>query len=177
MRQLEPYADEELTWQSVPCQKRTWNLSAGQEVVATLTQPSTWSPTRIGTTADGQWRFTQKGVVHRRLVVTDTHSGAEVAHGVRSSRSGNGTLTLADGRKYVWRAANAFGSKWAWLDEAGQPLLQFRESGVLRVRSTVTLTARAVDDPHVGFLALVGWHLMLLTNQEATTAAMTAVGA
>lgn len=95
---------------------------------------------------------------------------------MRSSRSGNGTLTLADGRKYTWRSVNAFGSKWAWFDGASRRLRQFRESGILRARATVTLTEQAVGDPYVTFLALVGWHLMLLTNQEATTAAMAAVG-
>lgn len=172
MEMLAAYAGQEVTWTPSPAAKRTYELRAGADVFATLTQPSWWRQDRIGVAADGQWTFARVGVFRSRLVITDTTSGVEAASFTSSGWTGKGELTLPDGRSYQWSSGSVWGSKRVWLDETGQPVLRFRQYGVLRWQCAVTVEPRAATEPHLTLLAMLGWYLMLLANDDA--AAMTA---
>jgi hypothetical protein len=166
-------------WTPLRASGRAYELRAGDFVLATLMQPSMWRERRIGTAADGSWTFARTGFWHPRIVVTDTQSGAEVASIARSGWIGKATLTMPDGRGYRWRNGNVWGSKWAWLDDADQPLLRFSQSGVFKLRCAVTIEQSAAGDPHLTLLAILGWYLMLLNQADAaaaTSGALVATG-
>lgn len=170
-------AGQALTWIPSKTTRRAYELRAGDTVVATLEQPSAWRSDRVGTAADGAWRFTMKGFLRSQLIITDAQSGAEVAAMSRPDWAGKGTLTLPDGRRYQWRNGNVWRSKWIWLDAQGQPLAHFKESTVLRTRCEVEIASAAWADPHVALLAILGWQIMLLINQSRAAATAATVAA
>ncbi len=176
MESLARYAGRELRWELSRSAKRTYELRADAEVVATLYQPSRWRATRLGIAADGQWTFARVGMFRPRIVIADASSGAEVARLARSSWSGKASLALPDGSQYQWRSGSAWGSKWAWLDASGQPLLRFRQFGAFRPQCAVTVEPSAAASQHLALLAMLGWYLIMQMNEEsaATTAAVIA---
>ena len=166
MESLTSLAGRELTWAPSRTARRTYELGMDGQIVATLYQPSGWRQDRVAVTTDGRWRFARVGVLHQRLVIADADTGAEVARMERSDWTRNGTLTLPDGKQYQWRSGGAWGSKWVWLDAAAQPLLHFRQSGVVRLQCAVTVEPQAASEPHLALLVALGWYLMLLTRDD-----------
>jgi hypothetical protein len=175
MDPLQNYVGQELMWTPLSVSGREHKLRAGDTVLARLVRPSLWRERRIGTAANGSWAFARAGFWRTRVVVTDQQSGAEVASLARSGWSGKGTLALPDGRQYRWRNGNLWGSKWAWLDGADQPLMRFKQSGAFKVRCAVIIEPPAAGDPHLTLLAMLGWYLMLLTQADAAAASSAVV--
>ena len=173
MGPLVTYAGQDVTWTPSSTAKRTYELRAGDDVLATLTQPRWWRQDRVGAAADGQWTFARAGVFRSRLVINDATSGVEAASFTSSGWTGKGALTLPGGSRYQWSSGNVWGSKRVWLDETGQPLLRFRQSGVLRWQCAVTIEPHAATERHLTLLAMLGWCLMLLSNDDAATVAAT----
>lgn len=134
----------------------------------------------MGQSADGAWTFARVGIFRPRIVIADATTGTEVASLERSAWKGKGTLTLPDGRGFSWRSGNLWQSKWAWLDEAGQPVMRFRQLGTLKTRCHVTIDSPDAE-PHLMLLAMLGWFLMLVNQADAAaigaTAATTAASA
>jgi hypothetical protein len=176
MGPLANYAGRELTWTVSQTQKRTYELHADTEVVATLYQPSRWRSYRLGIAADGQWTFARVGMFLQRVVICDADSGAEVAHLARTGWTGKAALTLPDGSQYQWRSGSAWGSKWVWLDASGQPVLRLRQFGALRPQCAVAVEPTATASQPLALLAMLGWYLMMLMSEDtaATTAAVIA---
>lgn len=177
MESLTNVAGRELIWAPSRTAKRTYELDMDGQTVATLYQPSVWHQERLVVTADGRWRFARVGVLRQRLVIADADTGAEVAQMARSDWTRKGTLTLPDGRQYLWRSGGFWGSKWVWLDAAEQPLLRFRQFGMLRLQCAVTVEPRAAADSHLALLATLGWYLMLLMRHDTAAVVATTAGA
>lgn len=176
MDTLTGYAGQDLIWESSPTAKRTYELRAADgQALATLTQPSLWRQNRLGVAAGRRWSFARVGVFRQRLVIADADTGAEIATMAQLTWSGKGTLTLSDGRAYVWRSDSSWTPKRTWLDASGTPLLRFSQSGIAKLRCQVTVEPPATD-PNLMFLATLGWFLMLLAHDDlvAMTAATTA---
>ena len=177
MDTLAGYAGHDLIWEPSQTAKRTYELRvADGQTLATLAQPSVWRQDRLGTTAARRWSFARVGVFRQRLVIADVDSGAEIATIAQSSWSGKGTLTLSDGREYLWRGESSWSPKRVWLDASGAPLLRFKQFGMARLRCQVSVEPPATD-VNLLFLATLGWYLMLLAHDDmvAVTAATTAV--
>lgn len=176
MTALESYVEQELMWSPSRNAKRTYELVARDQTLATLTQPSLWREKRVGESAEGAWTFARMGVWRPRIVIADANTGAEVATLERSAWSGKGTLTLPDGRSFAWRSGNLWQSKWVWLDEADQPVMRFRQLGTFRTRCGVTIDAPSAE-PHLMLLAMLGWFLMLVNQADAAAATSATIGA
>lgn len=177
MGMLQQYTGQELIWESSHTAKRTYELRAGDQVLATLTQPSAWNQRRTGSSDEGAFSFARVGVFRQRIVITNATSGAEVANMPPSGRSRDSIVTLPDGRTYFWHKANVWGTKWAWLDSTEQPVMSFKQSGGFTIRCEVTIEPAAATDPHLALLAQLGWFQMLLAQADiaATSAAATSV--
>jgi hypothetical protein len=167
MGMLQYYAGQELIWESSRTAKRTYELRAGEQVLATLAQPSAWNQRRMGSSDEGHFFFARMGFFNQRIVIADAASSAELASMKPSGWSRQATLTLPDGRGYQWRKSGFWGNRWAWLDAAGQPLLTLRQFGAFRVRCAVTVEQAAATDPHLALLAQLGWFQMLLAQADA----------
>lgn len=175
MQPLANFLGRELIWTSSQAQKRTYELHADTEVVATLYQPSGWRSNRLGSAADGRWTFARVGVFRQRVVICDADSGAEIASLPRTGRAGNASLALPDGSQYQWRSGSVWGSKWVWLDASEQPLLRFRQFGALRLQCAVAVEPSAATNQHLSLLAMLGWYLMMLMNEDTAATAATIV--
>lgn len=171
MGMLQHYAGQELVWESSRTAKRTYELRAGEQVLATLTQPSAWNQRRVASSDEGTFTLARVGFFKQRIVIADAISNAEVANMPPSGWSGKGTLTLPDGRIYHWRKSGFWGMKWTWLDSAEQPLMSFKQIGGFRARCAVTIEPAAATDPHLALLAQLGWFQMLLARDDAANSA------
>ena len=177
MGMLQQYTGQELIWDSSHTTKRAYELHAGEQILATLTQSSVWNQSRVASSDEGHFTLARVGFFRQRIVVTDATSSAELATMPSTGWSGNSTLTLPDGRIYHWRKSGFWGAKWVWLDSAEQPLMTLSQFGAFRVRCAVTIKPAAATDPHLALLAQLGWFLMLLAQADtvaASTAATTA---
>ena len=177
MESLTNFAGRELFWTPSRTEKRTYELGMDGRTVATLYQPSIWRQERVAVTAGGRWRFARVGFLRQRLVISDADTGAEVAQIARSAWTRSVTLTLSDGKQYQWRSGSFWGSKWVWLDAAKQPLLHFRQFGVLRFQCAVMVEPQAASDPHLALLMTLGWYLMLLMRADTAAVVATTAGA
>lgn len=164
MGMLQQYAGQELIWGSSHTAKRTYELRAGDQILATLTQPSAWHERRTGTSDEGKFSFARTGFFKQRTVITDTATNAEVASMPTVTWGGTTTLTLTDGRVYHWHQTSFWASKWGWLDDTQQPMMSFKPLGVFRARCAVIIEPAAAADPHLGLLAQLGWFQILLAQ-------------
>lgn len=174
MGMLQQYAGQELIWESSRAAKRTYELRSGEQVLATLAQPSAWNQRRVGSSDEGTFTLARVGFFKQRIVITDVSSGAELVSMPPSGWSRKATLTLSDGRTYLWRKSGFWGNTWAWLDIEERPLMTLRQSGAFRVRCAVTIEPSAATDPHLALLAQLGWFQMLLAQADAAAAASAA---
>lgn len=174
MGMLQQYAGQDLVWESSRTAKRTYELHAGDQMLATLTQPSAWNQRRAGSSDEGAFTFARVGFFKQRIAITDATSGAEVASMPPAGWSRQTTLNLPDGRTYYWRKSSFWGTKWTWLDSAEQPLMSFKQVGAFRVRCGVTIEPTAATDPHLALLAQLGWFLMLLAQADAAASSAAA---
>ena len=177
MESLSNYAGRELIWAPARTAKRTYELRVDDHILATLSQPSAWRQNRVAVSADGRWSFARVGFFRQRLVIADADTGAEVASMSSQDWKRQGTLTMPDGRRYEWRNGSFWGSKWAWLDESGQPVMHFKQFGSFRLQCAVVIEPQAASDPRLTFLAALGWYLMLLAHQDSVVAATAATTA
>jgi hypothetical protein len=165
------HAGQELLWTPARTARRTYELRAGDQVVAALVQPTWWRERRIGAAADGTWTFARAGLFHPRVVVTDAGSNLPITNMARSGWTGNGALALPDGRRFHWRSGSLPGARRTWLDEAGQPLMHFTQVGGPKTQCIVAVEPGAAMDRHLALLAMLGWYLLLLTPGEGIAAA------
>jgi hypothetical protein len=177
MGTLQQYTGQELIWESSHTAKRTYELRAGEQMLATLTQPSTWNQRRTGSSDEGAFTFARVGVLRQRIVITDAASGAEVANMPPSGRGRDSIITLPDGHTYFWRKSNTWGTKWTWLDSAGQPLMSLKQTGGFTIRCAVTIEPTAATEPHLALLAQLGWFQMLLAQADIVAASAATTGA
>lgn len=177
MGMLQQYAGQEVIWESSRTAKRTYELRAGEQVLATLTQPSVWNQSRIGSSDEGTFNLARVGFFKQRIVIAGAASNAEVASMAPSGWSGNSIVTLPDGRTYRWRKSGFWGTQWTWLDSFEQPLMHFKQAGAFKVRCAVTIEPAAATDPHLALLAQLGWFQILLAQADAVAASTAATSA
>lgn len=177
MRSIRDVAGQELSWEPSQTAKYTYELRAGDEVLATLRQESRWGQRRVAETAEGAWIFDKRGVWRPQTLILDVGSGAEAARLARSGWSGKATLDLPSGRHYLWRATNIWRSRWEWQDTQGLSLARMTmKQGFAKTRGTVEIDPLAAATPDLALLVPLGWHLMLVARAEAAAASASVAG-
>ena len=173
MRTISEVANQELIWVQPARTKQTFELRAGEEVVANLR----WQRSSLasGDTADQRWTFKREGFWHPRITVRlpDSDTNAAVFH---PSWAGGGTLELPPGGRVLrFGAANFWHSQWQWLDTDGKPLVHFKSNqGFVKTEGRVEVQPDAIGHSDLPLLAVLGWYLLVLFARDAAAQASAA---
>jgi hypothetical protein len=162
--------------------ERSFELRAGEELAGTLAFRSSFGSLALARTAESAWTFKRVGSFSPRA--TARLEGSEhdlVAYTPRWSGQ-SGEITLEGGERLRFAAAGFWGTRFALSDAAGQTLATFgpepeahRFSDLFRAQAIVSVDPAASARSDLGLLLLFGWYLVILHNEDATTAATTVV--
>jgi hypothetical protein len=169
-RSLREFADVSPRWVQPDVLDRRFELRAGDTVLATLCWENSWGSLATGETAEGRWTLKRAGFLRPRITVRVAGSDAEAAV-VTLQWSGNGDVQLTDGHQFRWARMNFWHSEWAFTNTGGEPLLVFKPKFVMMgSEAEIEIEAQALSLPELSLLALLGWYLMVLINEETVAA-------
>jgi hypothetical protein len=169
-RSLREFADVSPRWVQPDVMDRRYELRAGDAVLGTLCWENLWGSLAKGETAEGRWTLKRAGFLRPRVTVRVAGSDAQAAL-VTLHWDGNGDVNLADGREFRWTRMSFWHSEWAFTTTGGEPLLVFRPKfAMMRSEAEIDIEAQALSSPELSLLALLGWYLMVLINEETAAA-------
>ena len=124
MRKKKPQQQERdhlaLEWCASRTVKRQDELRCGGEVLATLRWESMWSTLSTGTARMGRWTFERPGLLSRDIEVRIPGAGDDAPWAVFSPGwTSEGTLCLADGRRFHWQCTDFWQTEWVFVSAAG----------------------------------------------------------
>lgn len=165
-------AFDELDSLDIHWETNTWGTKhtlkdADGEIIAEMRYNS-WRVQATVEAVGNRWLFQSRGFFRRTI---DVISVGMDEHYATYTYKGK-TLTLADGREFYWKQANIWGSKWAWMDSNGDPVIGFQTGGMLRFKSDVRIDPANADDKSLPLLSYLGWFLLYRQRQQASTAAV-----
>jgi hypothetical protein len=149
--------------------KGLYELLAGDAVVGRL-DTRVWSGAARAETAEGAWRFDRpRGLSGRRVRILDAEDDREVA-ALQRSGWGRGARLQLDGRDLRLTAHGYWKPAWSWWQD-GEELATVTTRHVFKgEKGRVVLTPAGQASPHAAFLALLGAHLVLLSERESSSA-------
>jgi hypothetical protein len=148
-----------------------YEMCVGDELVAVLRFPSSFSSHARAESADGCWTFERVGFWRNKTVVSGC--GKQLPLGVfKNSRWGSGgTLELPGGRRYP-ASTNVWHTELVIRSEKGDSLLQLWSSGVLRLSATAVFHPVAAQLPEAPWLVMLGCYLLVMMKVDAAVAAV-----
>jgi hypothetical protein len=173
VRSIREAAGQELIWSQPAATRRSYELRAGDQVIATLRRER--GSLAEAEAAEGRWTFKREGFWHPRVTVRKAGSDENIAV-FNPSWMGGGTLERSGKPPLRFKAANFWRSQWDWEADESSPLLHFKSRhGLLKTQGTLEIAGGAAGEPDLGLLALLGWYLLLLFAEEAAAASSAAV--
>jgi hypothetical protein len=171
MKTIREVIQRPLRWAQPSAFQRAFELQAGDDVVGTLRWQKAFGSLALAETADGAWTFKRSGFLRPKVTVRIPGSETEAAV-FKPGWGGEGTLTLSDGRCYLWQHTSFWRSQWAFAIEAGEPLVHFNpDFAFFKHAAELVVEPRAVLTPDLSLLTLLGWYLMVLMAEDAGGAA------
>ena len=167
MKSIYEYKEQELQWFHPNKFKGEYELRGGDEVFARFHLNGAWSSQIVAETANGNLIIKKKGI-GQTITILDLDSQSELAT-VKRGMTGQSTLFTHDSREYKWRCTSFWRDVWTWLNNEDTPLLHLIRG------SRVRLEPAAHDLPELALLAMLGWYLHKLQEEEATVAAIVPV--
>jgi hypothetical protein len=169
-RSLREFSGVSPTWVQFQAAKRQYELRVGDAVAATLRWENAWGSLATGETAEGQWTLKRAGFLRPRVTVRVAGSDPDVAV-LLLGWGGSGDVRLADGRQFLWAPTSFWHSEWAFTTSGGEPLLVFKPKfALMRSETEIEIKAQALSLPELSLLAILGWYLMVLINEEVAAA-------
>ncbi|MFQ3568424.1 MAG: hypothetical protein SNJ59_15660 [Aggregatilineales bacterium] len=137
------------------------------EVLATISQPSIWRRMVEVEAVGNRWRFERKGIFRQRIEISSIGTGEAPAIYIYQYPGNKGRLEYADGRVFLWRQGNFWGSKWVWTTEDGVPLIGFKTGGFWRLSGEMSLHPNFEEDKAPSLLVFLGWYLIMLYYEDS----------
>lgn len=144
--------------------------TADGEVLGTITR-SYWTSRAEVDAFGNRWTFDRKGFFRQRVVIRSVGTGEEPAEFIYEITKGR--LVYPDGRVFVWKQGDFWGTKWVWLTEEGEPLIGFHARGFLNIKGEISYNADLANDKAPSLLIFLGWYLYMLYQDDATAATVT----
>ncbi|HEY2516321.1 MAG TPA: hypothetical protein VGI39_35865 [Polyangiaceae bacterium] len=172
MKTLRGFGDV-MTW--IETGKRTYELRAGSDVVATLSWAKGFGSPGVGETADGKVLIERAGLLRPRVVVREDLPSTP-GDAPASQRAPLVTLDvdlggrgLARSRSEVtfnWAPQNLWRSIWAF-EQGGKALLTFESEAGISFATKVKL-APGADTPDLGALLLLGSAVAVFIGEDSS---------
>jgi hypothetical protein len=161
MQSLREAAGQDLEWKRVKWWKREFELRSGDEVLAKLYKQKGTSGV-IGEATDGQWTFKRRSFWNGDIVITELAYQAEIGIAKRGRKK---SLAFADGRTLTLKKTSIWRHQWVWLNDDETPLVHFQSNKHL------LLEPAALSFPELSLLVILGWHLIVLQQEEEAASA------
>lgn len=162
----------ELTWSEVKGKKRTHELFANGQTIATITYPSIWKSDAHVTIADQSFVIRSEGWLGR-IVARDAVTNDEIArvHQTVMSRS---EIRFAKGEVFKVRTKGFWSMTWEFVAPDDTVILSIEPiKGWLRSQSKVVVHDAAAKYPEVRVLLPLAWHMRLAAQAAGAAAAAT----
>jgi hypothetical protein len=170
-RSLREFPDLLPRWVQRDLADRRYELRAGGSVVATLRWERAWGSLATGETAEGRWTIKRTGFLRPRVTVREAGSETQVALVSLHSGGTTGEVKLADEHEFRWNGMTPHRAECAFTSVAGEPLVTFRPRFVMmQSEAEIEIEKRALALPELSLLALLGWYLIVLINEETVAA-------
>lgn len=150
----------ELYWVHPHLMKRQYELYGGSELLATLRWENLLGSLATAAAADGSWTFQRASFFQKHVVARLAASGEEVAQ-LKRNPGGSGVLLFNDARQYKWANTSFWRNEWVWRTNKDIPLIYFKKAKELE------LSPLALSQPVLSLLAVLGWYLLKLQQEEA----------
>lgn len=174
MQPFDSAADQPLLWTQPRKLERSYELRAGDSLVATLRIERPIIDRAIAESAASRWTLDRKGFFRRRAIITNADSNEEVGlyyYGF----SGRGLLELASGRKLTWRATNFWQTRWEMVEQPTGRLFEIKmKRRWLKDEGEVELTPWGSEHPEIMLLLVTGWYLLLMHLRDSAVVAAAA---
>lgn len=171
MKTINELAEMNVKWKQKGWSGQRFELrSESGDVIGTLKITGIWRTVVRVEALGNRWEFERFGLFRPHLVIRAAMTGDEVA---RFSLT-NKTLTFRDGRQFVWRSSNFWGTKWVWTTSEGAPVVGFQTTGAFTLGSDIHIEEGAEDKGGLSLLVFLGWYLVILNYQQGAIAAIAA---
>lgn len=156
-----------LHWRHRGWMARRFDLVEGERTVARLEQRG------LGFDADldvggRAWRAEVRGFLRWTIEVKD--EAGVVRASLPLGWRGQGTVHLADGRRYAWDAESFWGTRWTLDDEAGVTVARVRLDRFLRMDAAVEAWPHDLKEDDLVALLSASWLALVVTTQAAVVA-------
>lgn len=173
MRSILAIETQMLTWE--PVGPRSYQLSAGDDLVATLDWATSMGSLATGTAADGVWTFKRAGFFRPVITVRAQDNDRNLA-ALRRARRNESILEFADGLRFVWSPTRLRRRQMGFFDSSGAPVISFqRRSKRFKQYADVEIAEGGRNLRQLSLLALLGWYRIKLEIDDEETAVLTAV--
>ncbi len=168
-----PNMGKPFEWHQPNFLKMEYELKSEQGLYATLRFRSSWGTFATAECAQGCWTFKRSGFWQTRVTIRACDSEAEVASFKNNTWSDGGTLAFSDGR--VYRAnTNFWQTQYEFQTETGESLIHYRHGGLIHPSAQVTISQAAQDIPELGWMVIFGWYLIVMMQNDSSTAVVAA---
>jgi hypothetical protein len=181
MKTLATHSGDALHWLQPKALARRYELRSGDDVYAALEFRSSMGTLAVAESAEGTWTFKRVGFLHPRVTVRLDGSEQDVA-AYRPRFFGGGSIEIGSGKTFQWRSANFWSTKWGITDAADAPVMEFSQgvrgkalSDLFKTQVTVEIHWHGTPGIPLVALAALGMYLLLLQEEEASTAATVSV--
>lgn len=169
MERLADAIDRPLHWSQPRSFQRTFELRAGETLVATLVFPSTWETLATARTAESTWTLQRNGWCRPQSTVRrEGHSDNLAVFESRIWSSG-GTLTCRDGRT-IEVITNFWQTKIEFVSGRDDVLFRYHTEGTLRCEARVEWTPAGRGFDEWPWLLCFGWYLVVNMYNDAANA-------
>ena len=170
-----------LYWVQPKAMARYFTLHSGEHEYATLDFQSAFGSLAIAVTADHTWSFKRMGFFNPRVTVRRPNEEIDLAVYQPRWTGTEGTLTIAGGRTFQWRATNFWATRFAFLDSAGEAVLWYKEgseegrfSDLFKTQALLEIEPPGWQLAELDLLVTLGWYLLILYHEDAAGAAAAA---
>jgi hypothetical protein len=175
MKNLRDVISHPMRWAQPSAAKRTYELRAGDDVVAILRWQKAGGSLALAESAEGQWTFKRTGFFSPKVSVRVVGTESDIAVFTPDWFAGRGTLELAGRRKFRWATMSFWRSQMAFCSEVGQPLVHYKPESALQLAAAkVEIEQAGAAIPELSLLVMLGWYFMLLMAEDSISVAAVA---
>lgn len=168
-------------WVQPKAMQNRFELRAEAHLFAVLEFPKMFGSLATATWAEGCWTFKRVGFFSTKITVRKEGEETDLYVYRPKWTGAEGTLYSGDQPMYNWKVANFWATQFAWLDGYGRPLILFKPgvedpglADLFKVQAKVEIQPEAQGLKDLPLLALLGWYLMILHQQDSAAAAAAA---
>lgn len=169
IKSIRDLAGQTTVWRQPSPLRQEFEMTSGDEVVATLRWKKMGGTLAIARTPEGTWSFKSSGFLTPRVTVRLPNSDYDFGT-FSAGTNGAGVLESLGDQKFPWRCVNFMQNAWAFFDDEGNKLLQIRpELQGTKPTGIVDIGVKASGRQEVGFLVVFAWYLLVLAAEDVAS--------